>query len=83
MWHCRCDCGNERPVYSQSLVRGMTKSCGCIRAEAAKRRYEIAQNQRGNRISRQRKDRDSVMKEVFADPLGRLAEYAKAALKKK
>ena len=30
-WICRCDCGNEIEVASQSLLRGRTKSCGCIR----------------------------------------------------
>lgn len=30
--HCRCDCGNELDVRSDSLVSGNTKSCGnCVR----------------------------------------------------
>lgn len=28
-WLCKCDCGNEVAVCSSSLVRGLTKSCGC------------------------------------------------------
>jgi len=28
-WKCRCDCGTERPVCAQSLLRGASKSCGC------------------------------------------------------
>ena len=31
---CRCVCGAERVVLSMSLLRGKTKSCGCLRAEA-------------------------------------------------
>lgn len=27
---CRCDCGTERPVSSQSLRVGVSQSCGCI-----------------------------------------------------
>jgi hypothetical protein len=30
-WLCRCDCGNETPVWSWSLSRGATRSCGCLR----------------------------------------------------
>lgn len=29
-WLCRCECGNEKVVYGQSLIRGSSKSCGCI-----------------------------------------------------
>lgn len=28
-WLCRCECGNEKPVGSQELVKGKVKSCGC------------------------------------------------------
>ena len=30
-WLCRCDCGNESVVLGSNLVRGHTKSCGCIK----------------------------------------------------
>lgn len=29
-WLCKCDCGNEKIVLSSNLVKGLTKSCGCI-----------------------------------------------------
>ena len=33
-WRCRCDCGNTKPaVLYGSLVRGASKSCGCLRTE--------------------------------------------------
>lgn len=35
---CRCDCGTEKMVDKDNLVRGLTKSCGCYKAE----------NQKGN-----------------------------------
>lgn len=34
-WRCRCDCGTERDVLTQSLVRGLSTSCGCVRREKA------------------------------------------------
>lgn len=32
-WHCRCDCGKELDVASGSLLRGVTRSCGCLNRE--------------------------------------------------
>lgn len=34
-WHCRCDCGNERIVFTQSLKSGHSTSCGCYQKEIA------------------------------------------------
>lgn len=33
-WICKCDCGTVRPVNSQSLRNGETKSCGCYHYES-------------------------------------------------
>ena len=33
IWKCRCDCGNEIDVLASNLVRGNTKSCGCMKNE--------------------------------------------------
>lgn len=35
---CVCDCGTERVVYLASLVKGQSKSCGCLRDEMAPQR---------------------------------------------
>lgn len=37
-WLVRCDCGVEFVVDSRCVMRGATKSCGCLRTEANKRR---------------------------------------------
>lgn len=31
-WNCQCDCGSKITVYAQSLLAGLTKSCGCIKS---------------------------------------------------
>ena len=33
MWHCVCDCGNEKIVRGKSLVYGVSRSCGCLQKE--------------------------------------------------
>ena len=35
-WLCRCQCGNDVVVESGSLLRGHTRSCGCINSERMK-----------------------------------------------
>lgn len=34
-WKCRCECGNDCVVSSPNLVKGYTKSCGCLHTEAS------------------------------------------------
>lgn len=34
-WHCKCDCGGSCWVVTSNLLRGLTKSCGCIVREFA------------------------------------------------
>ena len=36
LWLCECDCGLDAIVESSSLVRGLTRSCGCLDREAHK-----------------------------------------------
>ena len=31
MWNCICSCGNERIVKGVDLIKGKSKSCGCLR----------------------------------------------------
>lgn len=35
LWLCRCDCGGERVVQGNNLRATGTRSCGCLRREAA------------------------------------------------
>ncbi len=41
MWLCRCDCGNEKEVVGNRLRgKGGVRSCGCLRAEANRRKVK-------------------------------------------
>lgn len=35
IWHCRCECGNEKDVDAYTLTSGQSKSCGCLQKEIA------------------------------------------------
>jgi hypothetical protein len=34
-YSCRCECGTKRVVRKDQLTRGVSKSCGCLKAEVA------------------------------------------------
>jgi len=34
---CKCACGNEHTVRARSVIRGLTRSCGCLIRETASR----------------------------------------------
>ncbi len=38
-WQCRCDCGNEIVVTTNSLRTGSTSSCGCYRKKVTKEKF--------------------------------------------
>lgn len=38
LWLCRCICGNTRAVSMQSLKRGYSSSCGCLKKELISKR---------------------------------------------
>lgn len=33
MWLCKCECGIIKPISSKGLLKGTTKSCGCLGKE--------------------------------------------------
>lgn len=41
-WHCKCDCGEETDVQSNSLRNGRVRSCGCLLREKAAEQCRIS-----------------------------------------
>jgi hypothetical protein len=37
-WTCKCSCGNTLEVWSAALLKGTTKSCGCLAKELSSKR---------------------------------------------
>lgn len=40
-WNCLCDCGNKHVTYGSSLNSGLTKSCGCLQKEWARKNGKL------------------------------------------
>jgi hypothetical protein len=38
-WRCRCRCGMERSFPAYDVLRGRTKSCGCLQKEGVSKRW--------------------------------------------
>ena len=55
-WLCQCSCGKQKIIKSSNLIRGATRSCGCIKEE--KRLGEL-HNSRLHRIWNNMKQRCS------------------------
>lgn len=47
-WHCRCNCGSEGVYAGKYLRNGETQSCGCQRAENARRMGAVSRPRHGN-----------------------------------
>jgi hypothetical protein len=69
LWLCRCECGNEKVVFARSLVRGASKSCGCLRKESNTAR--LAKRNSGHKLY----DRLSSMKQRCYNPKNEAYKY--------
>lgn len=45
-YRCLCDCGNETIVRGRYLKNGITKSCGCLRKESARKNQKMSVTKR-------------------------------------
>jgi NUMOD1 domain-containing protein len=51
VWLCKCECGKETKVRGSNLRNGLTKSCGCLAAELAKKRNYKASHPKNNGLA--------------------------------
>lgn len=39
IWKCKCDCGTEKSIKGINLIRGKSKSCGCLKTRICTDRF--------------------------------------------
>jgi len=66
-WLCKCDCGRIIKVKRSSLVRGLTKSCSCIRTKRLWLGYENISGTYWNRICKGAEIRNLEMSITIED----------------
>ena len=49
-WLCKCRCGTEKYVYTQNLLSGKSRSCGCLSAALARERINDRTGQTFGRL---------------------------------
>ena len=45
LWHCLCDCGNTKDVFSEYLKSGDVQSCGCMKSKGENKISFLLQSQ--------------------------------------
>ena len=68
IWHCRCDCGNEKDVSGKSLRSGHVHSCGCSNSKGEALLRNILDNLNISFISQKKFDN-------FVAPSGRFYQF--------
>lgn len=50
-WVCKCDCGKDSVVKADSLLSGVTQSCGCLMMDVLRARREDVTGQKFGRLT--------------------------------
>lgn len=74
-WACICTCGSERDVYSSNLKRGLSKSCGCLKAEVT-----TVRNTTHGQASRDHKSRTYKAWKYMKDRVATDPDYANVTI---
>lgn len=48
---CECECGNQKVILGQSLLKGLTKSCGCLRKQAPPNKLDLTAKRFGKLVA--------------------------------
>lgn len=75
-WLCRCDCGTEREVFSTKLLKGRSKSCGCVFVERGRmlREAKALRAAERERIRQERLERHLKAKQAGIERSRKAAE---------
>lgn len=75
-WKCKCDCGKETSVLITNLIKGTTKSCGCLNKELIEQRIKEKSEKNFQDLTGRKFGRLTAIKmERKVDSQGQLREY--------
>lgn len=84
-WRCRCECGNDIVTTGNSLRKGVTKSCGCLKIDmfviSAKKKSLSDLEREASRIRKRDMDTERARERRARDPVFRASKSLGACLK--
>lgn len=84
-WRCRCDCGNDIVTTGNSLRRGATQSCGCLKISmlvaTARSRSLSEEEKEASRIRRRALHAEWTSARRASDPVYRASQSLGSCLK--
>lgn len=51
-WNCKCECGGTTIATSFNLIKGISKSCGCLARENSSKRFKIHGDAKHGKVCR-------------------------------
>jgi hypothetical protein len=60
LWLCQCSCGATKEIIGRSLRKGFTQSCGCLKRDMLRKRYNNAKSPVWSRSSLDAIDEDII-----------------------
>lgn len=64
-WECKCDCGNIGYIRTTGLLRGGSKSCGCLHKEIAQYSNRLAKGESGFNVLKARYKRSAKRRNIL------------------
>lgn len=64
VWHCICDCGQEKDVSRSNLISGGVRSCGCLAKERSQKNVQIMNQKRRKDLTGQKSGTWTALKRL-------------------
>lgn len=80
-WLCVCDCGNLKEVYITELIRGHTKSCGCLKRDTTISRNKRLRTTHGKTHTRLFNIWDAMKKRCYNKNVNNYKDYGGRGIK--
>lgn len=80
-WLCKCECGKEKEIASESMVAGMIRSCGCLAKELIRKRCITHGESIGYKMSKELKAYQGMKDRCYNPNATKYYTYGKRGIK--